>query len=109
MKNFCKKLSNVLKTIFGYGFMISLFAGGLTFFGYIAALIIGGDTAAVICDVIYKTIIPIIIKCSTSLVLFGLVAMYLAGEMVLSSNKKKAVKIPLWFETAFRCFENFEN
>ena len=92
MKEICKKISNVMKTIFGYGIMICLFAGGLTFFGYFFALIIGGDTAAVICDVIYNTIIPIIIKCSTSLVLFGLVAMYLAGEMALTSNKKKAVK-----------------
>mgnify|MGYP003301256897 CR=1 FL=1 len=29
--------------------MICLFAGGLTFFGYVAALCIGGDTAAAIC------------------------------------------------------------
>ena len=92
MKEICKKISNVIKTIFGYGIMICLFAGGLTFFGYIAALIIGGDTAALICDVIYNTIIPIIIKASTILVLLGLVAMYLAGEMALTSNKKKAVK-----------------
>ena len=49
MKEFCKKISAVLKTIFGYGIMISLFAGGLTFFGYVAALIIGGDAAAAIC------------------------------------------------------------
>ena len=41
MKNFCKKLAGVLKTIFGYGIMISLLVGGLTFFGYVAALIIG--------------------------------------------------------------------
>ena len=39
MKNFCSKLSDGLRTIFGYGIMISLFAGGLTFFGYAAALI----------------------------------------------------------------------
>ena len=30
MKNFCKKLSDILKLIFGYGIMITLFAGGLT-------------------------------------------------------------------------------
>ena len=46
MKELCMKISAILKTIFGYGIMISLFAGGLTFFGYIAALIIGGDTAS---------------------------------------------------------------
>ncbi len=92
MKSICKKISSVLKTIFGYGIMIVLFAGGLTFFGYVAALIIGGDTAAAICEVIYKTIIPYIIKGSTSMVLLGLIAMYLNGEVALTASKKKAVK-----------------
>lgn len=92
MKNICKKISNVLRVVFGYGIMICLFAGGLTFFGYLAALIIGGDTATEICTVIYKTIIPYIIKCSTIMVLLGLVVMYLNGEMALTSDKKKASK-----------------
>lgn len=92
MKDFCKKISNVLKTIFGYGIMISLFAGGLTFFGYVAALFIGGDIAAAICAVIYKNIIPVIIYISVSMVLLGLVAMYLAGEIALTPEMKKAKK-----------------
>ena len=92
MKEFCKKLSNVLKSIFGYGIMIALFAGGLTFFGYVAALIIGGETATAICTVIYKTIIPYIIKTSTIMVLLGLVVMYLNGEVALTGDKKKASK-----------------
>ena len=92
MKDFCKKLSNVLKTIFGYGIMISLFVGGLTFFGYVAALIIGGDTAAVICEFIYKSIVPVIIYLAVSMVLLGLVAMYLNGEVALTPEKKKAQK-----------------
>ena len=92
MKEFFKKISNVLRVIFGYGIMICLFAGGMTFFGYLAALIIGGETAAAICVFIYKTIIPIIIKCSTILVLLGLLVMYLNGELALTSDKKKASK-----------------
>ena len=64
MKNFCRKLSGILKTIFGYGIMICLFAGGMTFFGYLAALIIGGPTATAICTFIYGTIIPYIIYIS---------------------------------------------
>ena len=92
MKEICKKISAVLKTVFSYGIMICLFAGGLTFFGYLAALIIGGETAALICNVIYKTVVPYIIKTSTIMVLLGLVAMYLNGEMALTSNKKKASK-----------------
>lgn len=92
MKEFAKKVSNVLRMIFGYGIMICLFAGGLTFFGYLIALIIGGETATQICVFIYKTIIPIIIKASTILVLFGLIIMYLSGEKALTANKKKSAK-----------------
>ena len=92
MKEICKKISQVLRTVFGYGIMLCLFAGGLTFFGYLAALIIGGETAAAICVFIYKTIIPVIIKTSTILVLLGLVVMYLNGELALTSDKKKASK-----------------
>ncbi len=89
MKAKLKKISNVCKLIFGYGIMIVLFVGGLTFFGYVLALIIGGDTGAAICDVIYKGIIPVMIYCTTSLVLFGLLTMYLSGEMALTASKKK--------------------
>ena len=92
MKKVCKKIGSVLKTVFGYGIMICLFAGGLTFFGYLAALIVGGEAAVLICTFIYKTIIPVIIKTSTILVLLGLVVMYLNGELALTSDKKKASK-----------------
>ena len=89
MKNFMKKLSEILKIVFGYGIMITLFAGGLTALGYVVALIVGGDLATQICTVIYKTIFPIIIKTSTVMVLLGLVAMYLAGEKALTPTQKK--------------------
>ena len=88
MKEICKKISAVLRIIFGYGILICLFVGGLTFFGYLAALIIGGETAAAICAFMYKTIIPVVIKISTSMVLLGLVAMYLNGEVALTVSKK---------------------
>lgn len=92
MKEFLKKISSVLRTVFGYGIMICLFAGGLTFFGYLAAIIIGGEAAIAISAFIYETIIPIIIKASTILVLLGLLTMYLSGEKALTSDKKKASK-----------------
>ena len=90
MKEKMKKITDVLKLIFGYGIMIVLFAGGLTFFGYVAALIIGGDTATAICTWIYKSFIPIIIYISTILIIFGLVVMYLAGEKALTPGRKQA-------------------
>lgn len=84
MKETCKKISEVCKIIFGYGIMIVLFAGGLTFFGYLLALLIGGETATAICTWIYKSFIPVIIYASTVLILFGLATMYLAGEKALT-------------------------
>ena len=95
MKETMKKLSDKLKLVFGYGIMITLFVGGLTFFGYMVALIIGGETAALICAVIYEKIVPIMIYVTTCLVLFGLVTMYMAGEFALvpDAKKKKNKKI----------------
>lgn len=90
MKDTLRKISNVCKLIFGYGIMIVLFAGGLTFFGYMIALIIGGETATAMCTWIYKSFIPIIIKISTILILFGLITMYMAGEKALTPGKKNA-------------------
>ena len=92
MRKILKTISKYLKLIFGYGIMICLFAGGLTFFGYLAALIIGGTTATSICLFIYDVIIPVIIYTSTALILLGLLAMYLGGEMALTAHKHKAVK-----------------
>ena len=94
MKEILKEIAEKLKIIFGYGIMLTLFVGGLTFLGYLAALIIGGNTAALICEVIYKQIVPVIIYASTIMVLFGLVTMYLAGEMALTASKQnKDIKI----------------
>ena len=89
MKEIMKKVSDKMKIVFGYGIMISLFVGGLTFLGYVAALIIGGDTATLICEIIYKKIIPVVIYTSTVMVLLGMLAMYLAGEFALTTKKEK--------------------
>ena len=84
-----KKISDILKKIFGYGIMITLFAGGLIFFGYVSALIIGGDTAAKICAFIADKYTPIMVYVTSVFVLLGLVAMYLGGEMALTAETKK--------------------
>jgi len=89
MKEILKKISNVLRIIFGYGIMITLLVGGLTFLGYLVALIIGGETATLICTFIYKTLFPIIIRTTVAMVLLGLLTMYLAGETALTASKKK--------------------
>ena len=76
-----------MKTIFGWGILLSLAVGSLMFLGYVAALIIGGDVAAAICHFIYKQLAPVLIYATSALVLLGLLAMYLGGEIALSSKK----------------------
>ena len=91
MKEKLKKISDVFKVIFGYGIMIVLFLGGLTFFAYVVAIIIGGDTGLAISTWVYIKFIPVIIYASTILILFGLLTMYMAGEKALTPSKKHAV------------------
>ena len=92
IKEIIRKISDALSKVFAVGILLSLFVGGLTFFGYVAALIIGGDTAAEICTFLYKTVLPVVIKTSTIMVLLGLVIMYIRGEVALTSDKKKSSK-----------------
>ncbi len=84
MKESMLKISAAIKKAFGYGIMLSLFLGGLTFFAYVAALFIGGETAVTICDVVYNKFIPVLIYCTNIFVALGLVAMYFAGEKALT-------------------------
>lgn len=90
MKERIKKIADVCKLIFGYGIAAVLFAGGLTFFGYVIALIIGGEVATNICTWIYRSFIPVIVYASTVLILFGLITMYLGGEKALTPGKRTA-------------------
>ena len=89
MKTVLKKISNVIEVVFGYGIMLSLFLGGLTFFGYVVALIAGGDTAVWICDFIYKKFYSHLVYWSSIIVLLGLLKMYLCGEVALKAKDKK--------------------
>ena len=92
IKTTVKKVTKVLRIVFAICILLALFVGGLTFFGYVAALFIGGETAANICTFISKTFMPYVIKTSTIMVLLGIAIMYLDGEVALTSNKKKAMK-----------------
>ena len=65
----------------------------------LVALIIGGDIAASICEVIYKGIYPYLVYVTSLFVVFGLLIMYLRGETALSATKKKK-KEPKREETA---------
>jgi hypothetical protein len=89
MKKVLDNIIKVCKTIFGYSIMLCLFVGGFTFVGYVVALVLGGNTAELICRCIYKQIFPVMIYASTITVLFGILIMYLSGEKELVASKKK--------------------
>lgn len=89
MKAIMKKIADILGIVFGYGIMICLLFSGCTFFGYLFALIVGGELAATICTFIYKQYFPVIIYVSSLLVLLGLVKMYLSGETALTISAKR--------------------
>ena len=89
---FIKKMEKpvtVMKAIFGWAIMLSLFVGGVSCIGYIAALILGGDAAVAITAFIKQYIIPGVTYTATVSVLFGLLIMYLSGQTALSAKKKK--------------------
>ena len=90
MKEMLNKISAVMKKIFGWGMLASVAVGALMFLGYVVALIIGGETAAQICDFLYNQLAPILIYATSALMIFGLVAMYLSGEIALSGKKKES-------------------
>ena len=90
MKKILTVISKILDCVYGWGIFICLFVGGLTFFGYVAAFIIGGETAALICDFIYKTVFKILIYGGNVLVLVGLLDMYIKNQksLTVSGDKK---------------------
>ena len=87
-----QKIANVLSVIYGTGIMLVLLFGALSFFGYVAAFIIGGETATDICVFIYKKAYPILFFISSAIVLLGLIKMYIAGEKTMVPTKRKATK-----------------
>jgi hypothetical protein len=75
--------------IFAIGVLLTLFAGALAFVGFVAALIIGGDTAAELCVFIQKTYFKYVIQVCSVSVAFGLVGMYLSKIKALSMKDEE--------------------
>lgn len=80
-----KKVANVLLTIFSWGVLFAVVAGGISIIGYGIAIIIGGEIATELCHWIRKEYFPLLIQATSIFVGLGLVGMYL--------EKKKALVI----------------
>lgn len=84
MKKFLQGLIKFLDVVYGWGILICLFVGGLTFIGFVAAFIVGGETATEICTFIHKTIFKWLIYGGNIIVLLGLLNMYLKKQKSLT-------------------------
>lgn len=72
-----KTLKKIAGIIYGWGIMTALFIGGLSFLGYVAAFIAGGETAEFICAFIYKSIYPELVYWTSVIVLVGIIQNYI--------------------------------
>lgn len=89
MKNFIKKLIKVIEFIYGWGILICLFVGGLTFLGFLVAFVIGGETATEICTFIHQSIFKVLIYGGNIIVMLGLLNMYLKKQKSLTISDTK--------------------
>ena len=91
VKEFREKLGKILAQLYGVGIFTALMLGALSFVGYLAALILGGEVAGQICTFIYKKVYPGIYYLSAGSVLLGLLKMYVVGEKALTPPRKKKI------------------
>jgi len=84
-----RKFSDICLTIFAAGILLCLFAGGVSALGYIAALIIGGETATALCVWIHKTYFPVVIRTTALMAAIGLLGMYFGKIKAFVLNEKK--------------------
>ncbi|MDL2229626.1 hypothetical protein LJC14_05175 [Treponema sp. OttesenSCG-928-L16] len=85
-----EKIAAIINKIFGWGIYLCLIAGGLTFFGFVIALIMGGDSGQALAVFLHKKYFPIVIRIASFVILGGLVGMYLNKQQALSMKTDKA-------------------
>lgn len=87
-----KRLAELLNRIFGWGVFCTLMAGALSFFGFFAALVIGGESGQEIALFIQRKYFPVIIRVTSIMVGIGLLALYVGKEHALSllTDKREA-------------------
>ncbi len=84
-----KQASKILLTVFSVGVLLSLLAGALSFFGYLVAMILGGQGGTDLSLFIYEKYFPWVIRLSSVSVLLGLVGMMLQKKKALVVTEAK--------------------
>lgn len=84
-----QKLAATLNTIFGWGVLLALIAGSLSFFGFLIALIMGGSGGEAFAVFLQKQYFRIVIQATSVIIGIGLIAMYVGGQQALSLTSEK--------------------
>ena len=85
-----KAAGKALNKAFGYMVFIALILGGLAFFGFVAAFIMGPESGGALGVAIKGKYFPWVIRFGSITILTGLISMYLNGEEALSLKADKA-------------------
>lgn len=84
-----EKLANVFKRIFAVCQSLLLVASLVTVLAYIAAFIIGGETAVLIDSIVYNKVFPIMFFLAVAFAFVGVVYLYLMGYRTFRFETKK--------------------
>ena len=84
-----EKLANVFKRIFAVCQSLLLVASLVTVLAYIAAFIIGGETAVLIDSIVYNKVFPIMFFLAVAVAFVGVVYLYLTGYRTFRFETKK--------------------
>jgi hypothetical protein len=84
-----EKLEKSVRSIFSITLIIAILGGGVIFFMFIVALIMGGTLGESLATNASKIIMPYFIRFASISVLSGLVSFYITGEHTLSLNEEE--------------------
>ena len=89
-----EKIISILKKIFSSVIAVCMAAALLVFFAFIAAMVMGGEKAALICAALKAYVLPAMYYINAVLALIGVAAVYLTGEKVytMGTGKPKGEK-----------------
>ena len=88
-----QKTISILTSVFYVGLICCLVYGLVLLVGFLAAIVVGGNFAIVLCALMADYFLPILYIIGTVLAMLGIVRMYLAGEKTfIMERPPKSVK-----------------
>lgn len=82
-------IGQAINAIFGWCVYFCLLAGGVAFFGFLLAMVIGGSSGEALAVWVGRQYFPVVIRITSFVIIFGLVGMYINREQALSMASDK--------------------